>query len=75
MNPELWRQIEELYQAAVDSGPEGQAALLANSSPEVSHVVRAMLAQEANSAVLDRPAWEGETQTQKGTLGAFSPKL
>ncbi len=56
MAPERWRQIEELYLAALDLNEEERLALLASAGPEVRHHVEAMLAQPSGSNLLDRPA-------------------
>ena len=56
MAPERWRQIEELYLAALDLKEEERFALLASAGPEVRHQVEAMLAQPSRSNLLDRPA-------------------
>ena len=61
LTPDRWKQIEELYEAAMDCRPEERAALLANANVEVRDVVGKMLAQGANGHILDRPAWEIET--------------
>ena len=64
MTPERWKQIEELYQAAVDCGAEERAALLAKASLEVSDVVGKMLEQDTIGNILDGPAWDIETDAQ-----------
>ena len=64
MTPERWKQIEELYQAAMDCGAEERAALLAKASLEVRGVVGKMLEQDTVGNILDRPAWEIETEAQ-----------
>jgi eukaryotic-like serine/threonine-protein kinase len=58
MPPERWREIEQLYLAAVDLKGEERAAMLARASPEVRRQVEGMLAQPTGSKLLDRPAWE-----------------
>ncbi len=63
ITPERWKQIEELYSSALEQGPEERIALLAKASPEVRDIVNRMLAQETGGHILDRPAWEGETET------------
>src|SRR5450631_1503654 len=59
MTPERWKQIEELYHSAVDSGEEARTVLFAQASPEVRNTVIEMLAQQSAENILDRPAWEG----------------
>src|SRR5882724_11077559 len=56
MNPELWRQIEELYHAARECTIEERPALLAQAEPEVRGRVEALLAQEGSGKILDLPA-------------------
>src|SRR3989454_1146236 len=54
MTPERWRQIEELYHAAWECGPEA----LAQADPELRGEVERMLAQKTMDSPLDRPAAE-----------------
>ena len=49
MTPERWRQIEELYLAAVALGGDERSALLAQASSDVRQKVEAMLAQPGGS--------------------------
>jgi Tol biopolymer transport system component len=63
MTPERWRQIEELYLAAIDLREDERAALLALASPDVRNKVEAMLAQPAGSKRLDPPEWTLESET------------
>ena len=58
MNPERWRQIEELYHAARELTPADRAALLAQTDQELRLEVEAMLAQDASGKMLDRRAEE-----------------
>jgi hypothetical protein len=44
-----WRQLEELYQAALDLVPEERDALLERADPELRATVASILAQENNS--------------------------
>ena len=62
ITPERWKEVEKLYHAAADQAPEALESLLRNASPEVREIVHGLLAQE-EPGILDRPAWEGETQT------------
>jgi len=67
MTPERWQQINELYHAARERGPQ----VVANADPEVKRKVEAMLAQDtARNGVLDRPAAEllSNTSVSAGTL-------
>lgn len=63
MTRERWRQLEELYQAALELVPEERNALLAKADPELRATVVSIFAQETNGKgsgfSLDRPAWEG----------------
>jgi serine/threonine protein kinase/Tol biopolymer transport system component len=60
---ERWRQLEDLYHAAIELLPEQRNALLESADPELRAAVESILAQETNPKVdgfsLDRPAWEG----------------
>jgi eukaryotic-like serine/threonine-protein kinase len=57
MTPEHWRQIQELYLAAIDLREDERTVILARATPEVRHNVEAMLAQPAGSKLLDPPGW------------------
>jgi eukaryotic-like serine/threonine-protein kinase len=63
MTPERWRQIEELYLAAIELKGEERAALLARAGPDIRQEVEAMLAHPSRSNLLDRPAWENEPES------------
>src|SRR4051812_34934805 len=56
MDPERWRQIEELYQSAVDSDVAERATLLANADPEMRREVESLLAQPTVDTPLDQSA-------------------
>lgn len=62
MNPDRWRQIEDLYHAAQERGPAERAALLEGTDPEIRERVERMLALAASGELLDRPA-EGLSET------------
>jgi eukaryotic-like serine/threonine-protein kinase len=51
MNPERWQQVEALYRAAQECGPEARAALMARADPELRREVEALLAQEETAAM------------------------
>ena len=51
-----WRQIEELYNSAMDLPPAGRAALLARADPDIRAEVEVLLAQPSGGALLDQPA-------------------
>ncbi len=61
MTPERWRQIEDLYLAAVDLTGNERSALLAQASPDVRQRVEAMLNQPAGSKLMDLPDWANES--------------
>jgi eukaryotic-like serine/threonine-protein kinase len=62
VSPERWRQIEQLYLAAIDlNGPE-RTALLAQANPDVRQTVEAMLEQPAGSNFLDHPVLESGSE-------------
>jgi len=54
MTSARWRQIEELYHAAREGGRE----VLAGVAPDLRLEVESLLAQDAEGAILDRPAVE-----------------
>src|ERR1700679_2793204 len=56
MNPERFRQIEELYHAAREGTPGQRAALLAETDPELRREVELLLSQPSGGEFLDRPA-------------------
>src|ERR1700687_5369357 len=51
MASDRWRQIEELYQAALKCAPGEREALLGGVGPELRREVEALLAQEGDSTV------------------------
>ena len=69
MTPDRWRQIEQLYLAAIDLQGEARAALLAQADPGVRQEVEAMLAQPTGSNLLDHPAWENPDPSAASPLG------
>src|SRR5580658_6231510 len=56
MNPERFRQIEELYHAAREGTAEQRAVLLAQSDPDLRREVELLLASRPGDEFLDRPA-------------------
>ena len=62
MTPEHWRQVEELYLAAINLREDARAVLLARAGPDVRHKVEAMLAQPAGSKLLDPTGWTLESE-------------
>jgi serine/threonine protein kinase len=65
MNPERWRQIEQLYHSVLQREPEHRAAFLAAASgddEELRREVEFLLAQSGSTGgLIDRPAWEAAT--------------
>ncbi len=70
MNPERWRQVEDLYQAALDRPAALRLGFLVQAcggDQDLQHKIEALLAQSASQSnysradhrgFLDRPAWE-----------------
>ena len=56
MNPERFKQVEELYHAACDRTAEQRGELLAQIDPELRREVESLLAQRTRSEFLERPA-------------------
>src|SRR5262249_40816399 len=46
MTPERWRQVEELYHAALERGRDEREALLAVTDPDLRQEVESLLAQD-----------------------------
>src|ERR1700693_2301378 len=62
MEPSRWKQIEDLYHAALECEPGERAELLARADPELRGEVLSLLAQDSSkTGALDRPAWAGVT--------------
>ncbi|HXR36854.1 MAG TPA: protein kinase, partial [Candidatus Binataceae bacterium] len=77
MDPERWRQVEELYHSALEQPAALRSGFLAQAcgdDTELQHEIESLLAQSGaqskNDGILDRPAWENapnlpeETRTQ-----------
>src|SRR6476646_2211662 len=61
VNSESWRQVEELYHAALEQHPAQRDAFLAERAvgEEVRREVISLLAQsDSGKGMLDRPAWD-----------------
>ena len=70
MNPARWRQVEELYQFALEQPAALRLGFLAQAcggDQELQHKIEALLAQSVSQSnlskadhggFLDRPAWE-----------------
>ena len=62
MSPERWKQIEDLYHAALEQEPAARGAFLAgacDTDSELRREVESLLAQASGDSPLNRPAWEG----------------
>ena len=61
MTPERWRQINELFHAAIERDPPARRQLLdttATSDPQLAAEVRSLLAvHDSSEGFLDKPAW------------------
>ena len=57
MTPDRWREIEALFQSALDLPERERRRLLDQADAPLREVVAALLAQ--NGSQLDHPAWEG----------------
>jgi Tol biopolymer transport system component len=53
-----WRQIEELYHAALECDAGDRAALLARAAPDLRRDVESLLAQPSANIALSQQAWE-----------------
>jgi len=56
MTPERWRQIEDLYHAALEREPRDRDLMLAGVEPDLRREVETLLAQ--GGSLLSHPAWE-----------------
>jgi serine/threonine protein kinase/Tol biopolymer transport system component len=62
MSPERWKQIEDLYHAALERDAAARGAFLAEASrtdEELRREVESLLAQDTGQSPLGRPVWEG----------------
>jgi serine/threonine protein kinase len=73
MTPSRWKQIEELYYAALEHKSGERAALLARADPELRREVESLLAQESGAAPLDHPAWEAASSLLGSTITVVTP--
>src|SRR6185436_16863937 len=73
MNPDQWRKIRELFDAALDRPVNQRAEFLdfaCAGDEEVRHRVEAMLAaDEQDDLLIDRPAYKAVTTFHPSTLG------
>src|SRR4051812_20673648 len=73
MDPERWRQIEELYQSVVDSDVAERATLLAHADPEIRREVESLLGQPTAGTPLDRSAFSALDRLQVETGALIGP--
>jgi hypothetical protein len=73
MDPSRWKQIEDLYHAALERSPGEREALLAQADPELRREVESLLAQESRGQPLNRPAWEGAASLLESTVAQITP--
>jgi serine/threonine protein kinase len=64
MDPERWRQIEDLYHWARERGRR----VLEDADPDLRREVERLLEQDSNGKILDRPAGE---LMETGTIAQF----
>ncbi|HWC99537.1 MAG TPA: protein kinase [Candidatus Sulfopaludibacter sp.] len=75
MTPERWRQVEELYLAALDLKGEERSALLARAPADVRAEVKAMLEEGASTILLNRGVWGNVLDEPTATLLAEGAEL
>jgi predicted Ser/Thr protein kinase len=76
VTPERWRQVNELFHAAVDRGPSERQELLettARSDPALAAHVRSLLAAHASGDWLEQPAWAVAPELMLDDVPAFGP--
>ena len=75
MLPQRWREIEDLYHAALECEPDARSAFIAAADPELRREVEALLAQDATkTGALDRPPWDGAVGlTAADSTAALTP--
>jgi predicted Ser/Thr protein kinase len=71
MTPDRWKQVEELYHAALAKEPAQRSAFLAGAAhdEELRREVESLLAYDCSAAnsLLDAPAWQGRGGIAIGT--------
>jgi len=75
MDPERWRQVEEVYHAALELEPKARAAFLAtvcDGDQQLRHEVESLLAQGDSDSrgPLDRPVWAHDATLAKTSEGS-----
>lgn len=71
MSPERWRQVEDLFHAALEQAPRERAILLEQADPEVRGEVESLL--EQNGSLVDRLAGEILPDKTATTVTEFAP--
>jgi eukaryotic-like serine/threonine-protein kinase len=66
MDPERWRKIEELYNAALACDPKDRSAILSRYGTDLRDEVERLLAQEGS--LLDQPAWRALAESASVSL-------
>jgi eukaryotic-like serine/threonine-protein kinase len=69
MIPDRWQQIEALYRAVRESGPDERAELLAQAPDDIREQVQSMLAQSSDGGISDR----ADAERSSVTLAAEPP--
>jgi len=76
MTPTRWREIERVYNAALERSPADRAAFLTDvckGDPELRREVESLLAQDASkTGTLDLPAW-GLVSPSDGSVMSIAP--
>ncbi len=67
MDSERLRQIEELFHAVQECGPEARSTLLARADPEIRSRVEALLAQRTEKGLLELSAMEAAANLMDDT--------
>src|SRR5579859_696972 len=86
MTPKRWRQVEELFQSAMDRAPALRGTYLdraCGADQELRREVESLLEADNSPIVLDEPAWqamaellEGDSALAPGTrLGPYRIEL
>lgn len=77
MSPERWKQVEELFHAALAQEPAQRSTFIASASngdEELRREVERLLAQNGSlDERLERPAWEGASISSESTVHRLSP--
>ena len=77
MNSTRWRQVEQLYNAALEQDPERRDVFLAKACREdadLRHEVASLLAQGGSTgALVDRAAWATIRKANDGTATEWNP--